>query len=355
MLIIPDTNVLYSDLFLESSLIKTILAEENGTNIRLALTQVVVDELRNHVEEKFEKMAKAADQVRSDYANLAGAEFDAIDFAVDPDRKLSVLARFDKRMEKLDRGGRILPYPSPSLRDLADRSIKVQLPFRDKDRGMRDTLIWLTMKSLLPVLANDDPKIVFVTNDGAFWDKDSEKMQRELARELEDDGFSPDSIAVLPSLPKMLKAFVTGDPELAEKIAGAIEAGEIDDFLESSDTVLLKAVDWIYDHLEMLDVSDYIVVEFDVLEKDEFESVEKAFDLGNGRAMVQTTWRSEAFAEGYYNRHFGDYLRLRLQFTLNSVINIDDDRYSVESHEITEMEVVDIVQTQQDVWLGELP
>ena len=353
MLIMPDTNVLYSDPFLERSLIKTILAAEYDTDIRLVLTEVVVDELRNHVEERFEKTAKAANAVRRDYADLSGADFDQVEFAIDPDQKRAVLDRFDRRIAQLDQEGRILGYPSPSPKELANRSIKVQLPFRESDRGMRDTLIWLTAKGHLINHASASHKIVLITNDGAFWDKDDEQMQEELARELDRDGIPPDSITVLPSLQKVVETFVTGDRKLAEQVKVAIATGEIDDFLASSDTVLLKAVDWIHDHFEMLDVSDYIVVEFDIVEKAEFQSVERAFDLGCGQAIVETKWTSDVVAEGYYSRRFGDNLRLELQFKLSSVINIDD-RFSVESHEIIEMVVVDIIQTEQGVWLSEL-
>ena len=56
MLVIPDTNVLFSDPFLEGPLIRTIVAAEIQAGIRLVIPEVVIDELRNHVEERLIKL-----------------------------------------------------------------------------------------------------------------------------------------------------------------------------------------------------------------------------------------------------------------------------------------------------------
>ena len=346
MLVMPDTNVLFSDLFLEGALIKTILAAETQADIRLVIPEVVVDELRNHLEERLEATVKTANEVRRQYAGLSGLDPYAIDFMISSDQRRAVLDRFDRRIQQLSKEGRILKYPSPSPKELAHRSIRVQLPFRDKDRGMRDTLIWLTAKECVIKGADAGSKVTLVTDDGAFWDKDKGKMQEGLTGELEDAGIPLDSIAVRPTLQDVIDTFLSGKLPTAEWVRVAIQGGQIADFTASSDRVLLKATDWIYDNQEILEVGGYIFVEFDIVEEVVLNSIERTLDLGGGEALVESKWTCDVAVEGYDNPHFGENLSVELQFELSSIVKVDNDGLSVRSHEVTDMEVVDVIETQ---------
>ena len=345
MLIVPDTNVLFSDPFLEKSLIMTILAAEDQTGIRLVIPEVVVDELRNHVEERLDATVKAVDRARRQYAGLRGVEPFSVHLMIHADQRQAVLDRFERRIQQLDKEGRILPYPSPSPRELAHRSIRVQLPFLDKDRGMRDTLIWLTTKECAIKGVCSGTRVTLVSDDGAFWDKDKRKMKEGLMAELEDAGIPPDSIAVRPALQDVIHTFVSALPP-AEWVRVAIQGGQIDDFTASSDTVLLKATDWILDNPEILEVGGaYIFVEFDIVEEVVLQSIEQAIEIGGGQALVESNWTCDVAAEGYDNPHFGDNLRIALEFKLNSIVNIEEDSLSVRSHEVTDVEVVHVSET----------
>ena len=355
MLIIPDTNVLFSDPFLENPLIMTILAAEHQTGIRLVIPEVVVDELRNHVEERLDATVKAADKVRRQYAGLSGLEPYSVDLMIDADQKQAVLDRFERRIQQLDKEGRILKYPSPSPKDLAQRSIKGQLPFLDKDRGMRDTLIWLTAKECAIRGVGSGTKVTLVSGDGAFWDKDKKKMREGLTSELEGVDIPPDSIAVRPALQDVIDTFVSGTLPPAEWVSVAIHGGQIADFTTSSDLVLLKATDWIYDNSEILEVAGaYIFVEFDIVEEVVLNSIEQTLDIGSGEALVESKWTCDVAAEGYYNPHFGENLRIELEFNLSSIVKIDEGCLSVQSHEVTDMEVVDVSEIQPDGYPDDL-
>ena len=348
MLVIPDTNVLFSDPFLEKPLIKTILAAESQTDIRLVVPEVVVDELRNHVEERLDATVKAAYGVRRKYAGLRGVEPYSVDFMIDADQRQAVLDRFKRRIQQLDKEGRILPYPSLSPRELAQRSIKVQLPFLDRDRGMRDTLIWFTAKECAIKGVGSGARVTLVSNDGAFWDDKKKAMQEGLTVELKGAGFALDSIVVRPALQDVIDTFVSGKLPAAEWVKVAIQGGQIDDFTNSSDSVLLKATDWLYENPETLEVGGaYIFVEFDIVEEAVFHSIEQAIDIGGSEALVESNWTCDVAAEGYDNPHFGDNLRIALEFKLSSIVKIDKDCLSVRSHEVTDMEVVDVIETRR--------
>ena len=113
MIVIPDTSALFSDPFLEGALVKTILVAEDHMDIRLVIPTIVVDELRNHVEERLAASVKAADKVRRDYAWLSGLDPDSVEIKISSDQRKAVLNRFDLRIQQLAREGRILNYPSP--------------------------------------------------------------------------------------------------------------------------------------------------------------------------------------------------------------------------------------------------
>ena len=341
----PDTNVLFSDPFLEKPLIKTILAAESQTDIRLVIPEVVVDELRNHVEERLDETVKAADGVRRKYAGLRGVEQYSVDFMIDADQRQAVLDRFEQRMQQLDYEGRILKYPSTSPKELAQRSIKVQLPFRDNDRGVRDTLIWLTAKECAIRGVGSGERVTLVSNDGAFWDKEKKKMQEGLTVELKGSGIPLDSIAVMPALQDVVDTFVSGKLPPIEWLRVAIQGGQVEDFTTSSDSVLLKVTDWIHENPEILEVAGtYPFVEFDVVEEVVLHSIERSIDIGGGEALVESNWTCDVAAVGYANPHFGEYLRIALEYKLSSIVRIDGDCLSVQSHEVTDMEVVDVIE-----------
>ena len=349
LLVIPDTNVLFSDPFLERPSIKTILAAENQTGIRLVIPEVVIDELRNHVEEQLEETVKAADKVRRQYSRLSGLEPYAVDLRIGKDQRRAVLDRFERRIQQLDKEGRILKYPSMSPKELARRSIKNRLPFRDKDRGMRDTLIWLTAKECAIKGASSGMKITLVSEDGAFWDKDNSTMREGLTAELKDAGIPLDSISVGPTLQNVIDTLVSRKLPPVKWVEVAIQGGQIDDFTVSSDKVLLEATDWILHNPEILEVGDYSSVEFDMVEEAAFHGIERTLDLGGGEALVESKWTCNVSAEGYDNPYFHYGLRVELEFKLSSIVKVDNSCPSVKSHEITDMEVIEVSETEPDI------
>ena len=356
LLVIPDTNVLFSDPFLERPLIRTILAAENHTDIRLVIQEVVIDELRNHVEERLEATVEAANEVRHKYAGLSGLDPYAVDFMIDADQRRAVLERFEQRIQQLYNDGRILKYPSPSPKELAHRSIRTQLPFRDKDRGMRDTLIWLTAKEHAIEGVGSGTKITLVSGDGAFWDKDKSRMREDLTAEIKDAGIPLDSIAVLPTLQHVIDAFVSGELSPVEWVSVAIQGGQIDDFTASSDRVLLEATDWILNNPEILEVGFYTFIEFDIVEETVLHDIEQTLDLGDGETLVESNWRCYVSAAGYDNPYlyFRESLQVELEFKLSSIVEVDNARLSVISHEVADMDVVDVIKDQPNGYPDEL-
>lgn len=349
MLIIPDTNVLYSDPFLEKPLIMTILAAEGQTGIRLMIPEIIVDELRNKVRQRLNEAVKAADDARRLYDGLRGLESHSVNLMISADQRQAVLDRFERRIRQLEKEDRILVYPSTSVKELVQRSIKGQPPFLSKDRGMRDTLIWLTAKDCVLKGIDRGTKVTLVSDDGAYWEKDKVKIKDGLTAELKESGIPTDSIVVQPSLQEVVRTLVAGRLSTAAWVTVAIQGGRISDFADPSEAVLLKVTDWIYENPETLNFSgSYYSVEFDVVEAVFFQRIEHALDLGDGRALVESRWQCEVAAQGYNNPIFTDDLCITLEFELSSIVKIDGDSLSMQSHEVTGVEAIDTIETQPE-------
>ena len=348
MLIIPDTNALYADKFLEGPLVDTILAAESHTDIRLVIPAVVVDELRNQVEEDLDAVIKSTDKARRDYAELRGVASYLVDLYLYPDHRKAVLDRFEQRVEQLDKEGRILKYPATSAKELAHRSIKEIPPFQNNDRGMRDTLIWLTLKNYAVHRKSAGLQITLVTKDRAFLDKDDKALNEGLAEELKSIGIAHASVSVRENLRNVIDTFVVEKLLHAEWVSVAIEGGQIDDFTSASDTVSLRITDWIYDNPDIVEVGGYIFVEFDVVEDVVLHSIERTLELGKNEVLVESHWTGDVVAQGYDNPYFGETIRITMTFILSSIVQVDEGRLNVKSHEVTDAEVEEINETLLD-------
>ena len=122
---------------------------------------------------------------------------------------------------------------------------------------MRDTLIWLTAKESAMQGPASNSKIILVSEDKAFWDKEKRKLDEGLFRELQDEGIPVDSITGSPTLQNVIENFVAGKLPQAEWVKVAVEGDQIADFTASSDVVLLKMTEGT---VKGIRVSSHIVV-----------------------------------------------------------------------------------------------
>ena len=355
MLVIPDTNVLFADPFLAGPLIRTILAAENRTNLRLVIPEVVIDELRGHVEERLKKNVDAVSKAQRDYSWLSGSHPNAVRLAIGPKQRRIVLDRFDQLVQRLSEEGRILEYPKTTPKDLARRSIAVQAPFQENDRGFRDSLIWLNVMECLKGTATGSQKITLVTDDKAFWNKKKTALNESLGKELDSAGIPRESLSVRLNLQEVIGSFISSNLSSVEWVATAIEGGSIKDFTASDDTVPLKITDWIYGNPDIFVdpygyIGGYLFVEFDVIEDVHFECIERTLDLGHDEVLVDSSWTCFAAVQGFHGPVFGEGVTVALQFTLSSIVESKNDHLSVRSHQVTDVTVGEFLRDEPTLW-----
>ena len=190
-------------------------------------------------------------------------------------------------------------------------------------------------------------KATLVSKDGAFWDVKAGSIQEGLVRELE-AGLPRDAISAQSNLQDVIDALISSRLQTAEWIEVAIEGGQIGDFSGLSENVLLEATDWICSNPNILDFDDYLFVEIDIVEAIALDCVERAFELGSGEVLVESRWTCDVSADGHTNRYFGDMISVELKLELSSIIEADNGRLTVRSHEVTGMEVVNVVDVSPD-------
>ena len=345
LLVIPDTNILYSDLFLEKPLIKTIIAAEERAGVKLVIPAVVIDELRNKVIERLKETISNGEKASREFAELSGRMDYQGKFHVNVMERQAVLDRFEQRVKQLTKEGRVLAYPVISPKQLSQRSIQQQRPFQDNDRGMRDTLIWLTVKEHLPKDDDASQKVIFITNDKkAFLDKDGGKLHDILRGELEDEDIPQDSILVHRDLNKVVGNFISGKLSNSDFVTAAINGGQIKDFTTHDETVALMAQDWMYEHASKFEdpyiATNYLGVEFDGLEGVVLEDVEETLALGSGQVSVDSIWTGQAGLVGIIGGYLEESLQASVKFRVSSIIEVNDECLSVQSHEL--VEIVDL-------------
>lgn len=219
MLVVPDTNAVHQDPFFEKGHITTIIANEEVARIRLMIPEVVVDELRGHVEEQLNDLEKRERSLYQEFASISG-QTHSHNLHITPEQKRAVLDRFDQRIKQFREEGRILAYPSISPQKLANRSIRDRRPFQSSgsgnqksDRGMRDTLIWLTLKEHLKKTDDTVPQILFATEDTVFVVKEENRLQNRLHEslvyEIENEGVPRDSIIIRHKIEDVITEFIS--------------------------------------------------------------------------------------------------------------------------------------------------
>ena len=345
LLVIPDTNALYSDLFLEGPRIKTILAAEAMTGLRLMIPKIVVEELRHKVEERLQQNIKDVDNVRRELANLLGVGSFEVELNVYAEQCSAVMDRFEARIVELREQGRILEYPEASPVQLAGRSIYQQRPFLPKDRGMRDTIIWLTLTQYLAEHSAESLQVILVTKDGGFLDDKKVELHESLLEELRGAGIPEESVFVRKDLNSVITEFITDKLSKVDWVQMSLTNDPDKYFFDRRHSVDIPATEWLYAHSEIFDEASrmlagpYLYTEFDVLQDVTLDGIQSAFQISSDLVVVNSTWTGEAAIQGFIGRGYYDPLDAQVEFLVTSLIEVKGDVLQTQFHEVIELHV----------------
>lgn len=179
--IILDTNIFRNDLFFKSKDFEVLNDYLKKTDSRFVVFQIIIEEInglyRRLLEEEqnnYNKYRKALNQ------SLNREYIEEINIQIDEEIKKYIEFIY-KKMNIND--GKVIPYKNEYLPEIIKRAISRLKPFKDEDKGFRDTIIWLT--ALDYCQKSHEKQIIFISNNPKdFGDiQDSTKLHQNLKDE----------------------------------------------------------------------------------------------------------------------------------------------------------------------------
>ena len=354
MIIVPDSNALFHDRLIEGWQIRAILSAEAITGLRFVILEVVWDELRNQIPERSQEFNNEISRILKKFPDLKGVFGECDESMIKPYQQQMALKKFDEKREQLDSEQRTLKYPHVSTEELSQRSIQRRRPFQDGDRGLRDTLVWLTILEYLLTQPKDaEPKVIFVTNNKKdFLNENGDGLHEDLLGDLKLACIPNESVIVRTSLRTVITDFISNKLTSVEWVRVAIESGQIGDLSDNSDSLYLDVCDWFLANYSVFEENpkfwqrNYLYYEFDTLDNLTLEYIETSLSIGGDLVAVDSVWTAAAVIHGTVD-HFEDliyqerlYAALKIEVT--SILHAKEGSIRLNSHEINDVEIVGI-------------
>jgi hypothetical protein len=177
MYIFIDSNVYFENYFLDSANFQLLINFLNNTNGYLLISEIVRAEVQNHQETKskeaFENLKKAIKNYNQLHTEKCDARIDIINNDYDFETVL---------VEKIN-NARFIPFNKVEHSVVVNRAVKKIRPFKEQDKGYRDTMIWLSL--LIYLKANNIDELVFInTNSTDFYKSNSTGFLDELLEDI---------------------------------------------------------------------------------------------------------------------------------------------------------------------------
>lgn len=301
MLVTVDANILFGDPFLKGAGATAAKIAAPQLGFQLALTEVVLAEALG----KFAQRVKDTQgKFKALSRELTELGFNSPQSAPSQPEIDAVVHKYPSALEAVFPEETRIPFPNVSLQTLVERAVSKRRPFREEDKGFRDTLIWL---SLLVLLKTSDDSIVFITNDEGFRkDKGTNDVHPDLLDDLAQEGIEPEGFILYRSLNEFVDKFVSPKLESLEEIRVGIESGSIKLPDEVEDSVATNLWEYSlsleFDSCE-LGIGDALGADVDVIEDVTLDEVESAELLPGGDILVRCSWQGEitliAYQPGY--------------------------------------------------------
>lgn len=140
MYVLLDSNIYCADWFAKSASFRYLIHFLNNEGHTLLLPQVVVEEVPNVRNRKFFEETVAVSKAIKALYSLNGRPV-GTDFLSPPAEAYDLLKLMKQQVDEVE----VLKYDAISHKEVLDRALRVKRPFRQGEKGYRDTLIWLSL------------------------------------------------------------------------------------------------------------------------------------------------------------------------------------------------------------------
>lgn len=224
MKIIIDTNIINKDYKLHGKYIVTLSGAAAKLGYDVCVPEVVVDEIVSHYKDE---LLEAHDTYNEGVSKLKKLLPEMPKSIIS---ELTVEDQLQKFREQYEgelqaKNIKILPYPNVDHKSIVAKELDKKKPFKDSQKGYRDSLIWETVKSeLIPAMdLFDECQILLLTrNTKDFADKNG--LHQDLKDELLALGYSDTVVELVTDCEKFFKDVIQPEFEELDKIKEALNA-----------------------------------------------------------------------------------------------------------------------------------
>lgn len=186
-----DTNIFFNNWYLRSPNFSVLANYLGNSGATMLLSEVVQQEVEAKFKAEREKLLKS---LAVDLRRVADFQHEPVSLetpALDGD--FNFLKVVERRFENVD----VIAVDAVTCRDLVPRAINATRPFREGEKGFRDTLIWMSLLAYLKKLSQRNLRLLLVTaNSNDFFDKspDGAVLHSDLRKDLMEHGLKVDIV-----------------------------------------------------------------------------------------------------------------------------------------------------------------
>ena len=348
MKIIIDTNIINKDYKLHGKYIVTLSGAAAKLGYDVCVPEVVVDEIVSHYKDE---LLEAHDTYNKGVSKLKKLLPEMPKSIIS---ELTVEDQLQKFREQYEgelqaKNIKILPYPNVDHKSIVAKELDKKKPFKDSQKGYRDSLIWETVKSeVIPAkdLFGECQILLLTRNIKDF--ADASGLHKDLKDELLELGYSDNVIELVTDCEKFFKDVIQPEFEELDEIKEALNAkGSYNRISVQNDIAQIFNMQFVEHMLDSVDdyglqmyLPYYCESPFVEYVDDPIVETESVIRLADGTVMIGCNVRIAAEISYYIDRsNFGDayddihpyvtnyhhnehYLEVSNLIELNTVVNI---------------------------------
>ena len=348
MKIIIDTNIINKDYKLHGKYIVTLSGAAAKLGYDVCVPEVVVDEIVSHYKDE---LLEAHDTYNKGVSKLKKLlpemPKSIISELIVEDQLQKFREQYEGELQA--KNIKILPYPNVDHKSIVAKELDKKKPFKDCQKGYRDSLIWETVKSeLIPAKdLFDECQILLLTRNIKDF-ADASGLHKDLKDELLELGYSDNVIELVTDCEKFFKDVIQSEFEELDKIKEAFNAkGSYNRISVQNDIAQIFSMQFVEHMLDSVDdyglqmgLPYYCESPFVEFVDDPIAETESVIRLADGTVMIGCNVRIGAeisycidrsnFGDAYDDIHphvtnYGHndhYLEASNLIELNAVVNI---------------------------------
>ncbi len=206
--VIIDSNIVISNYFLRYTAFSKFCKYFPERLIRVYVTEVSVEEIFKNYRNSYKETYQSLNKARRELNKFSVNEIELKNVELEEDaitKYKDYLFSFFK-----DNNINILPYPKVDHKEIVRYSVTGKKPFKQKDTGYKDFLIW---HSALSVLKESNQPLVILTKDSDFLDKN--EVSKDFKEFLGDNSIDANRLSILKAVNEFNNKYLD---EIVEKV-----------------------------------------------------------------------------------------------------------------------------------------